>query len=256
MSDKHYKQQWVKWYQKNLSELEEILTWDPFEKWSRNRYPTGEAEDNLRVGSQILYANGDTELARKFLHLTLTIAKRITTENKLESSLCCTMFPENRSRLLRVQTYAQALLGQEMDLDMLRQASADAMTWCRQDSSKRWHPVTEGAFMASLQTGLLAGERAQVCELLKLRSSLTFQQGHYDVLRRLIEAEPDQVFQDAALVKQFERFFDKVRNPRFSDLSYVATAVLRLELGALRDLFFVSRNRIIDWARVIKAISE
>jgi hypothetical protein len=87
-----------------------------------------------------------------------------------------------------------------------------------------------------------------------MRSTLNYQQEQYELLIGLI-ADSRQLTDNSRQLMHFQRFFDKVRNPRFSDTGFTELPLLRLELGALQEFVFLRRDQVVNWDRVIDAIS-
>ncbi len=56
--------------------------------------------------------------------------------------------------------------------------------------------------------------------------------------------------------RRFEEYFDYIRDPQLKTDLFLERDVLRLELGALRDKYFVSPDGRIDWPRVVEAVSR
>ncbi len=89
---------------------------DAFRNWERNSSPETEAADQLFLATDILYGQGDRELARRFLRQAIAVAERAFAEDKVRKSKWCQPgFPKNRGEAEKIRVYAKALLGQKFD---------------------------------------------------------------------------------------------------------------------------------------------
>jgi hypothetical protein len=256
MTTVSYREAWGKEMEKDHSDYEEILRWDRYKNWEINRSPEGTAKDELLDGVSILFGNGPPALAKAFLERSLHIAERIVKENRLQSPLCISTFPENRGVLLRSMAYARLMLGGRLDELMVLQASADFEQWCEPRMKKsKWHDLEETEYLVAVRQALIGGDEARARSLLEKRRSFRWHAVQAALLKGL-SAGAGVPLTGAPLQERFEDFFDVVRDPHFKPEVYSEPAVLRLDMGLLHDKYFISPDGKIDWPRTVAAISR
>ena len=243
---------WQADYAMNHKSYSEILTWDPFRDWERSRAPESTVGNYFWLGLEVLCGEGDPEQARSLLEYCLRIADRTLAERKLESLLCKDSFPENRGELLRVRAYAQGLLGGPLDEGALRQAAADFEGHTLRFPKHKWSDLQEAEYLATVRLALLGNDGEILARLFKRRRVMRWHAEEYALLRSLADGPQ----RDSPLLANFDAYFDRIRDPKYKPEVYLRLKVLRPELAALRDKYFVSSDGPVDFQRVVGAISR
>jgi hypothetical protein len=256
MTTPPYRQAWQQAYAKDQASYAEILTWDPFRSWERNSIPESTAARYFSSGLNILCGGGGPEQGRRFLQHCQQIAERALAEGKVESPLCKDRFPLNRGQLLRVSTYARALLGGPLDEGALRQAAADFEQWSQRFPKHKWSDYQEAHYLAGVRLALLGNDRERVARLCSRRRALRWHGEEYALLKDLAGGpQPPPPQGESPLLARFDVYFDSVRDPNYISEGYQEVEALRVELAALRDRWFDSPDGRIDFNRVIDSIS-
>jgi hypothetical protein len=237
--------------------LQEVASWDPFGNWELNTRPEGTAEDDLLAALDLFYGQVDVDLARRFLGRCLEITQRTLAENKLQSPRCVENAPENRGYLLRVQTYARAILGESWDETALLEASGAIEEACNGYPKRKWDDYQEARYLEAVRLALLSGNAESVQRLLQRRRAFRAHVEEHEFLKVLAAALTARVpVRDETFRIRFDAYFDQVRNPDYSPVEYSRVPILRLEMGLLRDKYLISPNGKIDWQRALDAIAE
>jgi len=212
----------------------------------------------LRYGLEFFYAQWNDPDGRSFLEQATTVADRALREEKyrgtefLEAS-----FPQNHGFLLRVRSYANALLGHTLDEAALHQAAIDCEEYSKKFAKKKWDSHDQADYLAAVRLALVAGDLNHACRLLDTRKSFKWHFEEFEILKGIADGlaqkmgEKDRVIMLALL----DSYFNKIRDPNFKPDVYMEAQILRLELGAIRDKYFISGDGVINWQRVIEAIS-
>jgi hypothetical protein len=240
------------------ADLRTILAMDPFEHWEFNRMPESSAEERLRYGLRIFYSQWNDPDGRAFFEQTLRVADRALHEEKYKGTeFLDAGFPKNRGRLLRARAYAAALLGQALDENALRQASIDCAEYCKILKGKLWDSQGQANYLAAVRLALVAGDQEQARQLMKTRKSFRWHFEEFEILRGIIGTIDEGIPEKGRVIMQalLEAYFNKIRDPHLKPDVFMETDILRLELGAIRDKYFVSPDGIISWPRVIEALS-
>lgn len=258
MTNVSYRAAWQAEYAKDRMGYDEILTWDPFANWESNSAPESLAERLCEHGLAILCGGGDPEQARRFLENCLRIAERTLAERKLESlPWCKSKFPKNRGELLRARTFAQALLGGSLNEAALRQAAADIEEFSHGFPKGKWDDLEEADYLGSVRLALLGGDPEMPARLFKRRRVIRWHAEEYALLKGLADSpQPPPPQPDLPLLVRFDAYFERIRDPKYKSEVYQQTDVLRPELAALRDKYFVSPDGRVDFQRVVQAISR
>lgn len=257
-TEKLHKYYWVKRHEENSEFRTRDVRTDPFANWDRNTMPESQVEWDLERALDVYYANADESLARQYLNRCLRVAKRILDENKLveldkggEG-----LFPVKRGRTYRAQAYAQALLGRDVDRELLIRASKDYEDYCNGVGKSPWDSQAQCYYLNAVTLSLLADDRARARELLATKRSFKWHAEQFALYQELAQTTAEPPIPDPALLERFNRFFNEVRDPKYDPKVFIEPGTLRFELGALRDKYFISSNGEIDWQRVIEAVSR
>lgn len=252
-----YRSKWVDALANDRKDYVEILRRGRFVLWDDNRMPEGSVEDGLRYALDIMYADPAEHLAQAFLIQSQEVARRVIAEDKLRSSTCARFFPHNRARFLRASTYVEAILSSVLNSEALEQATTDEVEWCRDMRGSDWDEVAQAYMLAGARRTLVAGDAERA--LLILNDDRGFKR-HKEQCRELKgvaerAGESDGPITDARVHVGYDAFFDRMRDPSLKPTVYCEREILRFELGVIREKYFVSADRSIDWGRAIDAIS-
>jgi len=247
-----YREKWAKHVQGGLNDFKEILMWDLFENWERNRMPGSTAEDELREALPLLYAHHPGPEAKQYLDRCILIVERALAEKKCESKRCRDSFPLDRGELMRAYCYAKALVGKSLDLQALLQASADIEEWCAEIDRSNWDEIAQQVYLSAVRLALIAEDLPRAKRLMVTRRSFRYHQKEFLLWKTFIPAVKVAPIPLPAgkLLNQFDAYFDRMRKPT------LAEEVLALELGILREKYFVSTDGKIHWDRVIEMVSQ
>ena len=233
--------------------LDERLSWS---QWERNSSPDSAAEVELSTGIKILLGSDDTALARRYLELSVEMADRIDSEDRLRTSI---EFPRNRGRVSRTRAYAQTLLGQPWTTHLLLSASKDYEEHCRRnyENLEDWHSQVQYYYLNAVHLALLGDDVKRADQLLDSPPyPLNYQKEHAGVLKGLVrfirgELSGQEV---AKFVAEFESYFDRLRDPRIKQPgnSFRESFMCPVELGLLREKYIRHPGGATSWHRVIE----
>jgi len=262
MTKPQYKERWIEKYRQAESDLRELLTWDPFEDWEKDTMPESGVGDQIFYGLRVLYASAAPELAAAYLERGLQIAERTVKEDKCRKGRAADGWPQNHGLLLRNRGYLEVLQGRPLDTQALVQAAREMWSWHVENTTRKsdWEDVGEAEQLQALHLALIAGDEALVRELMEPRKwPFDCHQEEHALLKALaqavfVERRPTPL-KDVALRERFECFFDVARDPDSKRVYSVTNVLFMLELGAIRDKYFISSDGVIDWQRVVEAVS-
>lgn len=243
---------WIARYERNRSGYPEMLADDPFDGWERSHMPETRVEEDLAYGLYISYAWGpEQEQAVAFFKRVCTVAERAIDEDKLTSPLSNSSFPLNRGVVNRAYSYARAVLGGSLDSPALHQASLDFEEWCKGYGRRDWDSQAQANYLAAVRLAVVVGDLERARALLKSRKSFKWHHEEHHLWSRLVERDGAI---DDALAENYDRYFDRLRDPGFIPDVYMETDILRLELAAIRDKYLAGEDGKIDWSRAIDSI--
>lgn len=158
-----------------------------------------------------------------------------------------------RANALEVKVLANAILGNGLDIKALCDAATDLVKWALHE---RWDDQSEDAYLRAVRLLLIAGDIPKASELLRSRKKFKWHGEQAAVLRRLIVCK-DRPIKDLEFRGEFDKVFDPQR-PRYviDQKAFTNVSTTRIELGAIRDKYFVSTDLGIDWDRAIDAVSR
>lgn len=252
-----YRSEWQARFRRDADSYSTVLATDPFRNWEGKVNPEGSAEDSFVEALRVLYSHESPSIANALLDRSLAIVNRTVREGRLESEICRGSFPINRGILLRTFTYARACRGEQVELDPLRQASADFETWAVERLAGHWDSQTQAYYLAAARLSLIAGNSETAKRLLATRKSLKWHSREAGILKALAAWVPLDVRQDdLRLLGELETYLDEVRRPGYQPRVFIEGFILPFELAALREKYFQNTDGAVDWARVIDAVSE
>jgi hypothetical protein len=230
---------------------------DAFRNWNRNCNPEIETADQFFLATDILYSQGDRELALRFLRQAIAVADRAFAEDKFRKSKWCRPgFPKNRGEAEKIRVYAKALLGEKFEPIRIRRAAEDILSWWRENAD--WSDaMMQADWLTALRMSLIAGDPAWTRELVAEAMLMNFYRAEVkrmdDVARAALEHQP---IRDAALRKRIDERFDTVRSPKWKGRGAVGEPFedVRFELAVVRHRYFISKDGTIDWDAVIESI--
>lgn len=250
----HVRDEWVAYIRKERVGFDTIYSKDIFSHWDTYRQPGKIAEDSLRYALDLRYGKDATGLADKFLERCLLVAERVLAEQTFDVGTTRNEVPSMaQASLLEVQVLANALLGNGLDVLPLRDAAIDFVTWALHE---RWDDQSEDAYLHGVRLLLIAGDLSKATELLTIRKRFKWYCDQVMVFRRLVGSTV-QPIQDSTLLAEFDAILDPLR-PRYpiNQVAFTDISKTRIELGAIRDKYFISADGCIDWDRTVDAISR
>jgi hypothetical protein len=248
------RKQWVAHINKERLGFDTIFAKDIFRDWDTCRQPEKKADDCLGYALDLRYGQDTTGLADKFLERCLLVVERIFAERRFDAGFVRNDGPSTaRGTALRARTFANALLGKGLDAASLCEAASDFVAWALHE---RWDDHSEDAYLQAVRLHLIAGDVANAADLLRIRKKFKWHDEQKEVLQRVVSCTILPI-DDRALLTSFDAVFDPFR-PRYpvGQKAYSDTRKTRIDLGAIRDKYFVSPTGEIDWDRTIDAISR
>lgn len=246
---------WMSHIKKERAGFDTIYAKDIFSNWETTRQPEARGERCLEDALELRYGQDQTGLAEQFLERSLLVVSRVLAEERFDPGIVVTFGPSKaRGKALETRSLTNALLGRGLDKAALCDAAPDFVTWALYE---RWDDHSEDAYLRAVRLLLIAGDIEKAAELIKIRRKFKWHGEQAEILRRIISCAVFPIHDDA-LLASFDAIFDPLR-PRFpvgKIKAFTHTEMTRIELGAIRDKYFVSPNREIDWDRTIDAISR
>lgn len=194
----------------------------------------GMSELELEHGLFVLFSGEDDKLARRFLTRCLTAAKQDqTSPAKRGNGL------QFRAEGLRSHALASLLLGRATSLEPFR-AVASAHYDKANQYPGAWSEFDEEEYLVAVRAALILGDLELYAAMPPRRRRLARHAKEQELLTRLAH-DPG----DPHLARSFRSFLDAARRP-----SRLAEARV-VELAALYDKYFISRDGVIDWSRVV-----
>lgn len=246
---------WVKRYVRNQEAYVQILAGNPFHGAAENRMPEVSVSLELVEALRIAYAKGiDDDQVQAFASRAAMIAQRILDDGLLTSSDAQSSFPLNRAVLHRDYAYARALRKEPLDTIAIEQASHDLETWCAGYKKNDWDSQAQANFLSAVRLCLILGDVARARELLGIRKSFKWHKIEHELWRELLR-QGGAARENLSLQTLYRTYFDRLRDPRVVPDVYMETDIVRFELAAIGDKYFVSNDGLIDWGRAIEAVA-
>jgi hypothetical protein len=238
--------------QKNREYYHSYLKKDPFEKWDKSRMPETRVDSLFIRGMQILLVEPDNPDALEYLKRCLLIADRAIEEGKLQSKECAAAFPRNRGQLVRGRSYAEALLGNGLPSARLLEASHDFEDWSRETMKHNANEQVEAYYLASIRLALVAKDTRRAADLLSATplSSNSIERELLACLAALTAETGDR------LLKSFDEYFDRVRDPKAKMSVFIERDILSFELSVLREMYLSAPAESLKLRRVLDAIAR
>lgn len=215
---------------------------DPFRTWELNTRPESRVASELGDAVTLLCGDGEPDLAKKLLRQCISVYDRAESEGKWLSERCKDAFPGNRGAALRAKVYAQGLLlDQPLDQEALANASSDLETISRDDDSDE---VVQDQYLSAVRLALLAGNADRARALLKRRRNFKLQAVELAFIKAVLDKT----------VSVVDAHFDRIRDPQHMPRYHVSACAHPVEIGALRDMYFVSPDKTVGMGRVIQAM--
>jgi len=245
---------WLAYMQKERDGFDTIFAKDIFADWETYRQPETKAEICLHLALELRMGQDQSGLSKQFLDRSLTVADRVLTERRFRAGNVLDEGPSQaRGKTLEAQAFANALLGKGLDSAALRKAAPDFVTWALHE---RWDDHSEDAYLRAVRLLLIAGDTEQAEELLRIRKKFKWHGVQSQVLKAIAASSTFPIM-DSSLLAQFDAIFDLLRPPYPGNLSgFTHSHMTRIELGAIRDKYFVSPDGEINWDRTVDAISR
>jgi hypothetical protein len=194
----------------------------------------GMSELELEHGLFVLFSGEDDKLARRFLTRCLTAAKQDQTRPAKRGNGL-----QFRAQGLRSHALASLLLARATSLEPFR-AVASAHYDKANQYPGAWSEFDEEEYLVAVRAALILGDLELYAAMPPRRKRLARHAKEQELLTRLAN-DPG----DPHLARSFRSFLDAARRPsRLADARVV-------ELAALYDRYFVSRDSSIDWSRVV-----
>lgn len=218
-----HRAEWSRIFWSDVTSYREIAGWKI----------TGGADRELERGLLILYSREDPDLARRYFTRCIRAAKL---DERPQRRANVSLY---QARGLRARTLAAFILGRSSSPDALRAVATTYYTLVTQDAGV-WSEFEEADYLVALRAALILGDVALYAAMPPRRKRLARHAKEQELLTRLAN-DPD----DPHLARSFRSFLDVARKP-----SRLAEARV-VELAALYDKYFVSRDGTIDWSRVV-----
>jgi hypothetical protein len=203
---------------------------------------------NLEFALDCAYA-GDHRRAEVFLRRTIEHADWIEEQRRyLDTEVAEAGHPLNLAEIKRGRAYARWLLGEPLDREALLVASTYMTNWCRTKAEDRRRfqiSMTMGTYLEGVRAALVGGDLAQAADQLGIDQPF---HRHHGVERslwiRLIDGYP---FPKAPFRREFEEFFDRVRDPDFVEgtpprETFIRRDWLALETGLIRQMYLLNAS--------------
>ncbi|HNU47166.1 MAG TPA: hypothetical protein PKH26_17920 [Phycisphaerae bacterium] len=221
--------------------------------WGRpSHLPGTSVSTPLHFGLDCLYV-GDVQRGRVFVERAIRNADRLTAEGRyLDTEIARAGHPRNLAEILRGRVYARWLLGEALDRRTLHQVAEYIATFCRTkaDDRKSFNDsTTMNDYLQSVRAALIACDLDYAGQLLNVRDRFRWHHGREkDLWLRLARMHPDLTDE---FDEEFERFFDRVRDPDFLDSDeigrvHVDRDCLALETGILREMYIINASPYDD----------
>ena len=250
------------WHARYLAEESWLLTRvesdpiDPFRQWDQLVRPESAAGSDLRAALSALCGQGDPNVVSFYLKRCAEIVERALREEKHLSPPSIGSFPHNRSRLYRYGNYARALSGGPISVEELRQAVLDIEEWCKESPPVRaWDSQGQAYLLDAVRVSLIIGDCQRSAAILGRKRSWKWHPQEHSVLGK-ISVATECTGLPLSLLREFDAYFDVIRDPDFKQDRYMELDNLRIELAAIRDKYFISADGTIDWQRAISSISS
>ena len=241
-----------------------------FDGWERMKSP---GMGDVYLGYAIDIACGDYQhpYAQQFLDWLIALCERGLTDPRFEiESEDQKIGWKNDSYLdchgLTLETLALAnAFKHDTDLDaaMIIQAAQEKTQHTL--IANHWDYVEQFPYLVYAQYYLAIGRVDLAREQLKTRKKFKQVQRHYDWLKALIDAIPDEgVITDAAAIEAFQDRFDEIRSPLYQPSSDYKNGLavsysrpqLRLQLALIKQRYIIGNPLAGNWQAVIGYISE
>lgn len=257
------KKHWTDFYRRNEKDLVELIEEDyPWRDWEANYSPEATAAFEFETGIRILAGSDNRALANRYFARSIQIVNRIFDEDRLTAPGCVYRFPRNRGSATRTHSYAQVVLGQQLDEDALRSASRDFENHCLA-THRREHLDEQTSFdwINAIHLALLAGDVERGGRLLtNLPEPFGHHERHRAVLHLLISlADRNDIRQtEDEVARELDRYYDDIRNPRKKRTKgyYMPPTLGPLEIGLLRDKYLTGKDGSVDWTRTIESYTR
>lgn len=253
MIEPMFRPRYRKMLSKRLPGIREVLFgFDPFEDWKRNSSPDSTVMRYLDKGLFLLYSGHDGPETRAFLKLAIDIANRVLKEKKCESRQCEDGFPKNRGEVLRGRAYASALVGEELDVKALTQASRDFEIYCNLIGAADWDETSQPILLAAIRLALLSGDAARAEMLVNSRRCTRKQKKEQELWQSILSAQHKDGFPiaDKGLISRFDSVFNRYRHP------FEPEEIAALEMGLLSQRLFSTDGAAPIWEKIIETISR
>lgn len=218
-----YRAEWSRIFWSDVTSYREIAGWKI----------TGGADRELERGLLVLYSGEDPDLARRYFTRCIRAAKL---DERPPRRANVSLY---QARGLRARTLAAFILGRSTSLDALRVVAITYYTLVTQDAGV-WSEFEEADYLVALRAALILGDVALYAAMPPRRKRLARYAKEQELLTRLAN-DPG----DPHLARSFRSLLDAARRP-----SRLAEARV-VELAALYDKYFVSRDGTVDWSRIV-----
>ena len=227
--------------------------------------PSWRVTQPLRDGLECLCA-GQDEHGETLLRRAVRNADRLISEDRLhDTEIADIDYPRPLGEIVQGRAYAKWLLDEPLDRDTIRKAAEHLVTWCltKPDDHKRFiSNVTMDYYLTGVRCALIAFDIPYASELVSTKQRFLFHHlNEKQLWARFVERYPrfDDEFRD-----EFEKFFDRVRDPEFKDESgtkdamiYVRHEWLALDMGIIRQMYLLNASPLdpVDPQVVIDAVA-
>lgn len=245
---------------------DKLLHDDVFERNSHlpDDLPAASVTGCLDSALQCIYPgdrqHGDVFLARAIKHADRQIAEK----RYLDTEIAELLHPYELAVIMRGRAFAHWLLGERLDRTTLRQVAEYIVTYCRTKTDDRTSftdSMTMNHYLQGVRAAIIASDLDYAGELLKAPDRFRWHHAReFDLWRRLVCIYPEVTDE---FEKEFEIFFDIVRDPEFTDADEIGPVAvdritLALETGVIREMYIInaSPHEPVDPNVVIKAVAR
>jgi len=262
---KSYRNQYYRRWKDDEASFDGILSNDIFEeRWDRaSDLPAMPVTVRLADGLACAYA-GDMKRALCLFELTIRYADRREAEDRFhDTEVAEAGYPCNLAETLQARAYARWLLGEGLDRDQVRKAAEHFVEWCltKPDDCRRFvSPVTMGFYLGGIRAAAVTGDIDYARQIAEAPHRFTdYHAEERNVWVRLLTEYPRV---SADFRKEFECFFDRVRDPDFQVMvrgypTFVRRDWLALDTGIIREMYLVNASPLdpVDPKAVIEAVA-
>ncbi len=208
-------------------------------------------EDLFIQGLGVLSAGSDKALASAYFELSLNSSAYI--HDNEEHCLTSYQWTLSAQSVLSIRAYAQALCGQDMEIDLLLRSIDYAKKRCESVSPSDWWAREEDSYLSAVRMAIIADDMDLARDLLKCKRSFKHHKDQRMLLKKLARKSISPP-NDHELEKSCRMYLEFIRNPSSCNASVHSSVWAKFEWGAVVEKFYAPDNKAIDWDNVIKMV--